>query len=95
MSVDTIRSWANSAGYSPRAGLALGKEVDKAYTAAATAIKDLDRLIRIFETGTDDDVLVALRSLASHAGYSNSALTAVGELWAASGGVAAILEAAP
>lgn len=79
---------------SERQAYVLAHETDKALRAAYEAIAQLTRLTAKIGGGEGagpDEALAALRTLAGHAGYSNSITTAVNEVTAAAGAVAGIL----
>jgi hypothetical protein len=95
MSRDSIVANAKSMGYDAKEAHVMARQVENALRAVNDAMAILSRLRVILEDDDDDAKLIALRSLASTIGYSNSVGTAWAELSAAAGAIHAMLEAAP
>ena len=91
---EAVKSFAGSSlGLSPKASTVLARETEKAGDAIEEAIKILEDLRATMDLGEPDSMLSALVRLAGHAGYSNSAATAISELLAAAGAVSGIVSA--
>lgn len=88
-----IQGHAIEVGMDKRAAVILATHVARAHNAVVDAIKILESLQDVLKGDDPNEQLWQLRSLAGHAGYSNTAATAVSELFTAAGAVAALLEA--
>lgn len=91
--IEALKSYCDDPGdLNPRATARLVAAVEGVEQSARQAIGRLNELLRVIEGGTPDQVLFALRGIADHAGYSNSATTYVAEVVAYASKVAGIVE---